>query len=259
MSDNSSKEKVHGYEIKRSILFENDRGFALGENPQAVQPFVTWQFTAENGKRDYYWGHYTANSTAATRDYENRIAEYQHDYGVSEKSAYKYYSTQRPVDIGTFPKTENGPLRLVNFDSREGVEQGQFKAWGYLVYDSPLTEKQIADYELRAAPGNPDIKKHMREQAQIVGIWEDEQKISEPERFTWYQPSIHAFALREPVVAPERLERRYHQAKMDLNQLENKRAVSKPIAARLAEGAAQAAKDNATRPASTKKKDDINR
>lgn len=155
-------DKVQNYEIKRSILFENDRGFALGENLKAVQPFATWQFTEENGKRDYYWGHYTTTIIAATRDYENRVAGYQHDYGVEEKSAYKYYSTQRPVDIGTFPKTENGPLRLVNFDSREDVEQGQFKAWGFLVYDAPLTEKQIGDYELRAAPGNADMK---REQA----------------------------------------------------------------------------------------------
>ena len=170
MSDN-----VRGYEIKRSILFENDRGFALGENPQAVQPFVTWQFTEENGKRDYYWGHYTTNSTAATRDYEHRISEYRHDYGVSEKSAYRYYSTQRPVDIGTFPKTENGPLYLANFDKRESVEQGQFQAWGYLVYDAPLPEKQISDYELRAAPGNPDRKAPMREE---VKNWADRKSIA---------------------------------------------------------------------------------
>ncbi|MGI6174974.1 MAG: hypothetical protein ACOYJC_02190 [Christensenellales bacterium] len=161
MSDN-----VQNYEIKRFILFENDRGFALGENPKAVQPFATWQFTEENGKRDYYWGHYTTNSAAATRDYENRVSEYQHEYGVSEKSAYRYYSTQRPVDIGMFPKTENGPLYLVNFDKRESVEQGQFQAWSFLVYDAPLTEKQMGDYELRAAPSNPDRKVAMRAQAQ---------------------------------------------------------------------------------------------
>lgn len=186
MSDN-----VKGYEIKRAIVFENDRGFALGENPQAVQPFATWQFTEDaSGRRDYYWGHYTTSKAAATRDYENRVSEYQHDYGVSEKSAYKYYSTQRPADIGTFPKTENGPLRLVNFDKRENVEQGRFLAWGYLVYDAPLTEKQMDDYELRAAPGNPDRKAPMREPRE-----------------------------------------------------------SKSIAARLAEGAKQAAQDNAARPA----------
>jgi len=189
MSDN-----VKGYEIKRAFAFENDRGFALGENPQAVQPFATWQFTEDaSGRRDYYWGHYTTNKAAATRDYENRVSEYQHDYGVSEKTAYKYYSTQRPVDIGTFPKTENGPLYLVNFDKRESVEQGRFLAWGYLVYDAPLSEKHMADYELRAAPGNPDRKAPMRE--------------------------------------PEE---------------------SKSIAARLAEGAKQAARYNAARPAPEK-------
>lgn len=161
MSDN-----VKGYEIKRAIVFENDRGFALGENPQAVQPFATWQFTEDaSGRRDYYWGHYTTDKAAATRDYKNRVSEYQYDYGVSEKSAYRYYSTQRPVDIGTFPKTENGPLYLVNFDKRESVEQSLFLAWGYLVYDAPLMEKQIADYELRAAPGNPDRKAPMRDKS----------------------------------------------------------------------------------------------
>lgn len=166
MSDN-----VKGYEIKRAIVFENDRGFALGENPQAVQPFATWQFTEDaSGRRDYYWGHYTTDKTAATRDYENRVSEYQHDYGVSEKSAYRYYSTQRPVDIGTFPKTENGPLYLMNFDKRDSVEQGRFLAWGYLVYDAPLTEKQMADYELRAAPGNPDRKAPMRESEESKSI-----------------------------------------------------------------------------------------
>ena len=51
-------DKVKEYEIKRAIVFENDRGFALGENPQAVQPFATWQFTEDaSGERDYYWGH----------------------------------------------------------------------------------------------------------------------------------------------------------------------------------------------------------
>ena len=164
-------DSVKGYEIKRAIVFENDRGFALGENPQAVQLFATWQFTEDaSGRRDYYWGHYTTSKAAATRDYENRVSEYQHDYGVSEKSAYKYYSTQRPVDIGTFPKTENGPLRLINFDKRENVEQGRFLAWGYLVYDAPLTEKQMANYELRAAPDNPDRKALRLEQGESKSI-----------------------------------------------------------------------------------------
>jgi hypothetical protein len=75
---------------------------------------------------------------------------------ATEQAVYKYYSTQRPVDIGTFPKGENSPVQIVNFDKREAVENGLFQAWGYLEYAAPLTEKQIDDYELKAAPDNPD-------------------------------------------------------------------------------------------------------
>ncbi|TEB05606.1 hypothetical protein Psch_02647 [Pelotomaculum schinkii] len=250
MSDNPSKEKVHGYEIKRSVLFDNDRGFALAENPNAPQPFVTWQFTEENGKRDYYWGHYTTNKAAAIGDYENRVSEYQHDYGVSEKLAYKYYSTQRPVDIGTFPKTENGPLRLVNFDKRENVEQGHFQAWGYLIYDAPLTGKQMGDYELRAAPDNPDqlrlSPEQLEQQVQTVGKWEQAKRIPDVRRLTWWYPDFGSFVKKEFVTDAE-LSGRYEKI-MDSKARNEK----KPISERLKEGAEQAARDNAARPAPSK-------
>ena len=36
---------------------------------------------------------------------------------------YKYYSTQRPVSIGTFPKhTDNPPIRFENYNGRTWVE-----------------------------------------------------------------------------------------------------------------------------------------
>ena len=66
---------------------------------------------------------------------------------------YKYYSTQRPVDIGTFPKPpHNAPDEIVNYDRRIPVEGGAFLAWGHLTYTRPLTEKEASDYELRPAP-----------------------------------------------------------------------------------------------------------
>jgi len=249
MSDNekshpAGNERVHGYEIKRSIVFENDRGFALAENPNAPQPFVTWMFTeGENGKREFYWGHYTTSGEAATRDYDFRITEYQKDYGLSERDAYKYYSTQRPVDIGTFPKTENGPIRIVNFDMREGVEQGRFEAWGYLVYDAPLTERQIDDYELRAAPDNPDVKKRMREISQVVGEWEDMRKAPDNLRFTTWYPDFGMF-IKKDYVTPEKMEERYSHAIESRGRTGQK----KSIAEQLKEGAEQAAKDNTSRP-----------
>lgn len=45
------------------------------------------------------------------------------------------------------------------------------------MYDAPLTEKQVVDYELRAAPSNPDRKIAMREQVQnqtdrkSIAVW----------------------------------------------------------------------------------------
>ncbi|MDL2272950.1 DUF3849 domain-containing protein [Oscillospiraceae bacterium OttesenSCG-928-G22] len=70
---------VGSYTVTRSIQFDNDRGFAYGENPGAVQPFATWQFTSENGTRDHYWGHYHSGQEAALTDYENRVNEYMTD------------------------------------------------------------------------------------------------------------------------------------------------------------------------------------
>ena len=187
MNDNPSKEEVHGYEIKRSIVFENDRGFAYAENPNAPQPFVTWQLTEnETGKRDYYWGHYFHDGDKAIIDFEFRVADYQSSYGVTEKvvpapEVFKYYSTQRPVDLGTFPKMENGPTKIVNFNNRESVEHGKFRAWGYLLYRTTLNQKQIDDYELRAAPGNPDQLQLTPEQLEqtvlTVGKWEQAKRI----------------------------------------------------------------------------------
>ena len=70
---------------------------------------------------------------------------------------YKYYSTQRPISIGTFPKDHfKAPIRLQNYDGRLPVEGGAFRAWGELWYLHPLTEQQIADYELRPAHDNPE-------------------------------------------------------------------------------------------------------
>ena len=75
--------------------------------------------------------------------------------GLQENGTYRYYSTQRPVDIGTFPKPPDNPVMEVHnydADSRIPVENGMIQAWGYVEYQKPLTEKEAGDYELRPAP-----------------------------------------------------------------------------------------------------------
>lgn len=81
------------------------------------------------------------------------------DTELGPEGVYRYYSTQRPVDIGTYPKLpDNQPLSIVNYDDdrRRPVADGSLMAWGELTYAKPLTEKQMEDYELKPAPGNPD-------------------------------------------------------------------------------------------------------
>lgn len=168
---------------------------------------------------------------------------------------YKYYSTQRPVDIGTFPKTENGPAEIVNFDKRESVENGSFLAWGYLLYHVPLTKKQIYDYELRAAPGNPDqfrlTPEQLEQQVQVVGKWEQAKHIPDVRRLTWWYPDFGVFMKNEFVTEAE-LTGRYGKVMESKARAEQIRAEKKPIAERLKEGAEQAAKDNAAYPAPAK-------
>ena len=77
----------NGYEITRAVLFDNGRGLALGHDPAAPSPFVTWQFTEEQGKRDYYWGHYFGTEKAATTDFHTRAADYKRQFGVHEVRA----------------------------------------------------------------------------------------------------------------------------------------------------------------------------
>ena len=138
-------EIVQGYAILKTTTFDSGHGFALGHNPGAPDPFVTWQFTeGEKGQRDYYWGRYGNSLEWAQRDFDRRVDDYQYLYHAAVKNTelgpegvYRYYSTQRPVDIGTYPKSpDNPPLSIVNYDDdrRRPVANGKLMAWGELTY-----------------------------------------------------------------------------------------------------------------------------
>ena len=130
-------DKNQGYEIIKAVMLENGRGFALGHHPTAPSPYVTWAcYDDKDGQRQYEWGHYGSDRAALEQDFAARVQEYQRLYNVGVKQTeapglYKYYSTQRPVDIGTFPKPpRNAPDEIVNYDQRIPVENGSFLAWG---------------------------------------------------------------------------------------------------------------------------------
>lgn len=164
-------ENNQGYDIRRFVLFDNGRGFAIGENFKAPNPFVTWQFTQEDGKRDYYWGHYFNEEGSALGDFNRRVFDYERQYEVKQvensgPEFFKYYSTQRPVDIATYPRPKgNLPVAHLNYTERLPVEGESFRAWGELWYLHPLTEKQAADYELRPAHDNPEGRQTVPERS----------------------------------------------------------------------------------------------
>lgn len=206
-------DKNQGYVIERAVLFDNGRGVALGHSPTAPDPYVTWMFTQrEDGRRDYEWGHYGPDGDAAQKDFDKRVYEYQHDFPYKAQvvqteapGLYKYYSTQRPVDIGTFPKLpHNAPDEIVNYDKRIPVENETRLAWGHLTYTKPLADKEMQDYELRPSRDNPDLRRIMEEQTQTVGQWEEARHIPDQKRLTWFYPDFGCYVLKE-YVSPEKL------------------------------------------------------
>ena len=64
----------------------------------------------------------------------------------------RYYSTQRPVGPGTFPKPEgNKVVELHNFYGKTFCEELGREAWGYIDYEQALSPEQAASYELTPA------------------------------------------------------------------------------------------------------------
>jgi len=50
-------DKNQGYEIIQAVMLENGRGFALGHDPAAPSPYVTWAcYDDDKGQRQYEWG-----------------------------------------------------------------------------------------------------------------------------------------------------------------------------------------------------------
>ncbi len=148
-------DKNQGYEIIKAVMLENDRGFALGHHPTAPSPYVTWAcYDDKDGQRQYEWGHYGSDRAALEQDFAARVQEYQRLYNVGVKQTeapglYKYYSTQRPVDIGTFPKPpRNAPDEIVNYDQRVPVENGvkQTEAPGLYKYYSTQRPVDIGTF-----------------------------------------------------------------------------------------------------------------
>lgn len=64
---------------------------------------------------------------------------------------YRYYSTQRPIMPGGYPKPQNNEvLEIENFDKKKFVEEVGCQAWGYIEYEKPLGHFDVVGCELVA-------------------------------------------------------------------------------------------------------------
>lgn len=113
-------EMIEGYEIQKAILFETGYGFVLGHTSETPERFAVWSFTETAYGRNHYRKSCYENVNVAEEVFQRRAEHYRVLYGMQEKTEhstkafYRYYSTQRPVDIATFPRPEgNSPIMLV--------------------------------------------------------------------------------------------------------------------------------------------------
>lgn len=60
----------------------------------------------------------------------------------------RYYSTQRPLGPGTFPK-QDGSETVTNFDGKIYCEEIGRDAWGFVEYKTPISEEAARSYELK--------------------------------------------------------------------------------------------------------------
>ncbi len=61
----------------------------------------------------------------------------------------RYYSTQRPVMPGSYPKVEgNRVLEIQNFDTKTFCPEIGRSAWDYIEYAAPIPETIAYNYEL---------------------------------------------------------------------------------------------------------------
>lgn len=132
--------------------------------PGTPERFAVWNFTETVCGRDYYWKSSHDSMGAAEENFQKRAERWRMMYGMREKTEhstavfYRYYSTQRPVDIATYPQPEgNSPVMIVNYneDRRRPVAGGRLCTWGEILYPHPLTKGQMEDYELKPVPDTP--------------------------------------------------------------------------------------------------------
>lgn len=144
-----NSETVQGYEIIRAISFDDQRGFAIGQNPNAPSQFVSWQFTEENGKRDFYWGSYADDLQSAAENYTARVLIHMSDSNVHEI-------------LNHLAGTEIGKEQ--NYNMIDGLHNNEAPAKADLTDGQTFEEiRELAPEQLHDSDERPSVLEQLRE------------------------------------------------------------------------------------------------
>lgn len=65
---------------------------------------------------------------------------------------FRYYSAERPVAPGSFPKPNDNKVKEIeNFTDKKYCPEIERDAWGYIEYEKPLSAEDAEQYELIGA------------------------------------------------------------------------------------------------------------
>ncbi len=161
--------EVHGYEIVRSISFDDKRGFAIGLNPNAPSPFVCWQFTAnDSGARDFYWGQYANDLADAVNSYVASVIVHMDGGDVREVSnplaAAEMSKEQNYNMIDGVVNNQKPRLDLTDGQTREEIEA---LAPETLPTEKPSVIDQIREAKKAPAAHRKDTPEQRKNRADI--------------------------------------------------------------------------------------------
>ena len=97
-------EIVQGYKIREAVHICG-KDYVLAENPKAVQPYVTWQRTANDLISSYDCGHYFSNYLEAMIDLTERIRQ-EAQYILDYREEHNIETTPFTLDV-CIPGSEN--------------------------------------------------------------------------------------------------------------------------------------------------------
>ena len=87
----------------------------------------------------------------------------------------RYYSTQRPITPGSFPRVAfNAVKEIVNFERKTNCEEIGREAWGYIDYEKPLDRYDCNAYELTAVPTKTLRLRYIGKDSWSRYVYEDE-------------------------------------------------------------------------------------